>query len=381
MLTANNQFTERIGKVSESSTTRIFTLANQMRQAGRRIISLSVGEPNFDTPDPIIRATCRALTDQVTRYGPVPGDPRLRERLAEAFSGYGPENIIITNGAKQALFALFQILCNDADEVIIPRPCWVSFTEQIKLAGGRPVLVDTIDGQIDPAAIDAAVGPRTRAILINSPNNPTGAVYHRDALTRVARIAADHHLYLIADEAYHAFTYDGRPHESLHHLTADPQRVITVRSFSKQYNMTGYRIGYVAADQSVVLALTRLQSHLCGNVCSFAQRGALAALEMDQQIVTQRRTILEQRRDMALAFTRALFECTRPGGAFYLFPDVCNHLKKNETSADLCMRLLEDAGVAVVPGEAFHMPGHIRISFGASEEDLQQGFEKIKEAL
>ena len=381
MLTAENQFSERIGTVSESSTTRIFTLANRMRQAGRRIISLSVGEPNFDTPEPVIRATCQALADQVTRYGPVPGDPRLREPLAAEFSGYGPENIIITNGAKQALFGLFQILCNDGDEVILPRPCWVSFTEQIKLAGGTPVLVDTVDGRIDPAAIGNAVGPRTRAILINSPNNPTGAVYHRNALTRVAQIAADQNLYLIADEAYHAFTYDNQTHESLHHLAADPRRVITVRSFSKQYNMTGYRIGYVAADQTVIQALTRLQSHLCGNVCSFAQRGALAALEMDQQIVEQRRTILEQRRDMALTCTRALFECTRPGGAFYLFPDVRNHLKKNETSADLCMRLLEDAGVAVVPGEAFHMPGYIRISFGASEEDLRHGFEKIKEAL
>ena len=382
MMTAAPPFAARIGMVSESRTTRIFALAQALRRQGREIISLAVGEPDFPTPAPIIAATRQALADQHTRYGPVPGEAALRSRLAEPFEGFQAENIILTNGAKQALFSLFQVLCNDGDEIVIPRPCWVSFTEQVKLAGGRPVLADTgPDFQIDPDALRHAVTPRTRAIVINTPNNPTGAVYGREALTEVGRIAAGHRLYLIADEAYHAFTYDGRPHVCARDVCADRERVITVRSFSKHYNMTGFRIGYVAAAGPIIQALARLQSHSTGNVCTFAQYGALAALEMDQAVVARRRALLQQRRDRALALAAPLFKCAGGQGAFYLFADVSACLREDETSEDLAMRLLDEAGVAVVPGEAFHGPGHVRISYALAEEDLRRAFAKIKEAL
>ncbi len=384
MSSAAPYLAQRLKQVSESRTTRISTLAQTLRRQGRDIISLAVGEPDFPTPEPIIDATQRALADQQTRYGPVPGEPVLREQLAEAFApfGYDRDNILVTNGAKQALYSLFQVLCDPGDEVILTRPCWVSFTEQIKLAGATPVLVEAAaDFQLDPERIARAVTGRTRAILVNSPNNPTGAIYEPSALAETTRVAAERGIYLIADEAYHAFTYDGREHHMALANSPDPRRVITVRSFSKHFNMTGFRLGYVAADKAIVNALARLQSHLTGNVCSFAQYGALAALRMDPAIVAQRRAALQNRRDTAEALVRTLFPCAHGAGAFYLFPDVSACLRAGETSEHLAERLLNRAGVAVVPGEAFHGPGHIRISYGIDEALLRRAFENIKEVL
>ena len=382
MLNEEPHFSARLGAVSESKTTRIFALAQELRRQGREIISLAVGEPDFATPAPVIAATRKALAEGCTRYGPVPGEPELRERLAQGFKGFNAEHIILTNGAKQALYSIFQTVCDAGAEVIIPKPCWVSFTEQVKLAGATPVLVETdADFQIDPGKIRQAVTPRTRAILLNSPNNPTGAVYARERLTETARIAAECGLWLISDEAYHAYTFDSRPFTAVADVADAPQQVITVRSFSKHYNMTGFRIGYVAAAPSLIRELTRLQSHTTGNVCTFAQRGALAALEMEQSVVTERRDALQRRRDLALRLTRELFPCAEGQGAFYLFPDVRQRLRKGETSEALAARLLNDSGVALVPGEAFHGPGHLRISFGIAEEQLQLAFDKIKEAL
>jgi aspartate aminotransferase len=381
MLDFKPHFAQRIDAVGESKTTRVFAQANELRRQGKQIISLAVGEPDFETPAPVIAATQRALSDQQTRYGAVAGLEELRSCLSAGFPSYGPQNILVTNGAKQALFSIFQLLCDPGDEIILPQPCWVSFTEQIKLAGGRPVAVATVDQQLDSQAIQAAVTPRTKAILINSPNNPTGAVYPEDALAAVARIAEQHNIYVISDEAYHAFVFDGRRHVPMYEVMANARQAITVRSFSKHYNMTGFRLGYVAAHQEVIQALTKLQSHLSGNVCTFAQHGALAALEMDQTIVARRRQALQQRRDLAYAYASEIFDCIKPQGAFYLFADVTDRLHKGETSADLALRLLERAGVAVVPGEAFGGPGHIRISFGSDETELQAAFHKIKEVL
>jgi aspartate aminotransferase len=381
MKTAHPPMTDRLQAVDESKTTRIFELAQHLRRQGKDMINLAAGEPDFETPAPVIDATCQALSAQATRYGPVAGLEALRSELATAFDGYGPENILITNGAKQALYGLFQILCNPGDEVILPRPCWVSFTEQIKLAGGRPVLVDTVEHQLDPEAIEQAVTERTRIVLINTPNNPSGAVYPDETLAEAARIAQRHGLYLIADEAYQAFAFDDRHCNPLFDICSDNQRLITVRSFSKTYAMTGFRIGYVAGPETVVHGLLKFQSHLSGNVCTFAQHGAVAALKMDQSIVQQRCTILKQRRDLAYALAQDLFGCIKPQGAFYLFPNVGQYLRTHETSEDLAMRLLQKAGVAVVPGEAFHQPGHLRISFAASEADLYAAFERIKNAL
>ena len=372
---------ERIRSIEGSRTVAITGLIDELAREGKQVINLAVGEPEDDTPAAIVEATKTALDNRNTRYGPVAGLTGLRERLAGRLSGCSAENILLTNGSKQALYMIFQCLCNPGEEVIIPVPYWVSFSEQVKLAGGVPVFVPTEDHQLDLQAIEAAITPKTRIILINSPNNPTGAVYPPEILEGVGQLAAKHDLTLLADEAYDAFVFDGAPRSSVYDLEHLRNRCVVTRSFSKSWSMTGFRVGYVAASEEVTGALAALQSHLSGNVCTFAQYGALAALSLDEALVAAWRSELQRKRDIAFGHARELFSCIRPQGAFYLFPDVSDCLRRNETSVQLAERLLRQAGVAVVPGEAFGAPGHIRISFAVSEETLKSGFERLADLL
>jgi aspartate aminotransferase len=375
------KLSDKIESIEGSQTVAFTALIQQLRREGKAVIDLAVGEPQFDTPDPVIEATKKALGAQKTRYSPVNGLSELRTRLAAQFSGYDSDNILITNGSKQALYMIFQIICDPGDEVIIPTPFWVSFIEQAKLAGGKPVPVATKNHQLNWAAIKAAVTPRTKAILINSPNNPSGAVYPIADLQEIAQLADDHNLFIIADEAYNAFVYDGSVHASMFEIEAVRNRLIVTRSFSKSYSMTGFRIGYIAAPGEIINALSKIQSHLSGNVCTFAQYGALAALSLDDQLLSARRSELQQKRDMAFQLVSKLFPCIRPRGAFYLFPNISAALKKNESSEALARRLLKHAGVAVVAGEAFGMVKHLRISFAVSEKNLKTGLQRIAEVL
>jgi aspartate aminotransferase len=367
--------------IAGSQTVAFTTLIQQLRQQGKKIIDLAVGEPQFDAPAAVIDATKNALDAQETRYGPVNGLPELRAQLATRFSGYDADNILLTNGSKQALYMIFQAICDPADEVIVPVPYWVSFIEQIKLAGGKPVPVATKDHQLNCEAIERAVTPRTKAVLINSPNNPSGAVYPMADLHKIARLAADHNLFIVADEAYEAFVYDGCKIASLFDIEDVRNRTIVTRSFSKSYSMTGFRIGYLAAHGEIIKALSKIQSHLSGNVCTFAQYGALAALSLDRHLLSTRCSELQQRRDTAFESVSKLFDCIKPQGAFYLFADVSAALKKNESSEALARRLLKQAGVAVVAGEAFGMAKHLRISFAVSEKNLKAGLQRIAEVL
>jgi aspartate aminotransferase len=375
------KLSQRIQAIEGSRTARFIPLMAELRLKGRQIISLAIGEPEFDTPDPVIEATKQALDRQATRYSEIPGLPALRQALAERFDGAAARNIVVFNGSKQALYTIFQAICDPGDEVIIPVPCWVSFTEQVKMAGGRPVPVSTRDHQLDVDAMAAAITDRTRAILINSPNNPTGAVYPRKDLERIARLAVRHDLILVADEAYDYFVYDDAVCTALYDLVEIRDRVIVTRSFSKHYAMTGFRLGYAVAPTSVADAMIRLHSHTTGNVCTFAQYGALAALSMDERLLVQRRAELERKRDLAVAQIADLFPCVRPQGAFYLFPDVSGHLKPGETSGDFAARILEQTGVAVVPGEDFGLDGYVRICFAAPETQLLEAFKRIREVL
>jgi len=371
----------RIQNIEGSKTARFIPLIEQMRQAGRSVISLAIGEPAVDTPSAVIEATAEALHQQKTRYSEMAGLQDLRLALAARFENCGPENIVVFNGSKQALYAAFQTLCNPGDQVIIPVPCWVSFPEQVRLAGGEPVFVSTVDHQLDVEAIEAAVNERTRAILINSPNNPTGAVYSRRDLEKIVRLAAENDLYIVADEAYNFFVYDNLPYASVYDLEAARERVIVTRSFSKHYAMTGFRVGYAVAPKETAAAMVRLHSHLTGNVCTFAQYGALAALAMDEDLLARDRADLQRKRDLAFDRVRELFPCIRPQGAFYLFPDISGHLREDEHAGDFATRILETAGVAVVPGEDFGLDGHVRICFAAPEEQLTEAFNRIREAL
>ena len=375
------KLSDRVNQIEESGTVQFTLLLQQMRKEGRHVIDLAVGEPPFDTPAKVVDATKLALDQGKTKYGAVAGLQELKSRLALNFEGYDERNIIISNGSKQCLYTMFQAICDPLDEVIILRPYWVSFPQQVKLAGGRPVFVDTLSHQLDAGKIAQAISPKTRAILINSPNNPTGAVYPKHDMAKVAELALRHNLYVIADEAYSTYLYDGLGEMSLFDFEEIRPQLIVTRSFSKGYNMTGFRIGYVAAAADIIGALNKLQSHLTGNVCTFVQYGALAATDMKDSELAGWRDNLERKRDFAFGKISRLFKCVRPQGAFYLFPDVSDHLRDGMTSADLARRLLKETGVAVVPGEEFGMRGHIRISYAVSQDDLANGLNKIAEAL
>ena len=375
------ELSDRINNVEESQTNQYTQLLQEMKRQGREVINLAVGEPQSPTPKPVIEATKQALDRGMTRYGTVSGLQELKSGLAGQFDGYDHRNIVISNGSKQSLFSIFQVICNPSDEVIIPCPYWVSFPQQVIIAGGKPIYVNTHNHQLDCDAIEKAITSKTRAILINSPNNPTGAVFPAGDLETLSRLAIEHDLYIISDEAYALFVYDGLKAPSPFEIESVRNRLIVVRSFSKTYNMTGFRTGYLAASLDIANAVSKLQSHLTGNVCSFAQHGALSALELDEHEFEKWRIKLEQKRDYAYEQVNRLFDCIKPEGAFYLFPDVRQRLKKGMTAVDLASDILEKAGVAIVPGEAFGMPGHIRISYAVTEENLKNGLEKISEAL
>lgn len=374
-------FSARILSVQNSKTARFLPLLQQMRAKGRTVINLAVGEPEYPTPDAVIAATQQALGRQQTRYTDVAGLWALREALAAEFDGMRAENVLVSNGAKQSLYNIFQVICNPGDEVILPVPCWVSFAEQIRLSGAVPVLVPVRGDCLDLEAMAAAVTPRTKALLINSPSNPTGAVYSAFELGKVADLAAAHDLYVIADEAYHRFVYDGMAYPSMFDQKTVRSRLIVVRSFSKHYNMTGFRIGYTVASAEITAAMIRLQSHLCGNVCTFAQYGALAALTVDDGEQDLQLQDLAQKRDLAHAALSRHFECEKPRGAFYLFPKLGKHLAPGQSDQTFAAELLNRTGVAVVPGEGFYGPGHIRICYAVPKDQLIAALEKMEEVL
>ena len=374
------QLSRRIQNVTASRTVQLSGLIEDLRRQGKDIINLAIGEPYEAPSADVISATSVALQKGETRYGPVGGLPELRQAAAEQFEGYETKNILITNGSKQALYTALQVLCDPEDQVVIPRPCWVSFCEQIRLAGAAPVLVDTVDHQLDCHAIEAAVNHRTKAIIINSPNNPTGAVYPRDDLEKLADLARTHDLYLISDEAYEAFVYDGLTHSSLFGFPRIRDRLIVVKSFSKTHCMTGFRVGYAAAPGEIITAMARLQSHLTGNVCTFAQYGALAATNRDTSHFERWRKKLQKKRDITMEILKDL-PCPTPNGAFYVFPDVTRFLKRGESTETLATEILKKTDVAVAPGEAFGGDGHIRICYAVEEELLIRGLKRLAQVF
>ena len=371
---------ERIRRISASRTVQLTGVIENFRRQGRHIINLGIGEPDEPSSQAVVSRTVHALKGGQTRYGPVSGIQDLREAIAQKFDGYTAQNILVTNGGKQALYTALQVVCNPGDQVIIPRPCWVSFCEQIKLAGAVPVLVDTKAHQLDFEAIERAVNTRTKMIIINSPNNPTGAIYPGDVLRKIADLAIKNDLYLMSDEAYEAFVYDGWAYSSLFDFPHVRDRLVVAGSFSKTHCMTGFRIGYAAAPEEIITAMARLQSHLTGNVCTFVQHGALAAAEMDPSEFDRWRNKLQKKRDITLEILRDL-PCHIPRGAFYVFPDVNGFLREGESTEALATDILQRAGVAVAPGEAFGGEGHIRICYALAENELVRGLEKVVQVI
>jgi aspartate aminotransferase len=391
---SDRRLSGRIQAITASMTIRMEERAKALAAQGIDIISLVGGEPDFDTPEAVKEAAVRALRDGFTKYTSSAGIPELREAIAEKLFeqgvSYAASEVVVSNGAKQALFNTIAAVCGSGDEIIIPSPCWVSFTEQVKIAGGVPVLVPVSDATQcvpDPAHLSAAVTPRTRAIVLNSPNNPTGAVYPRDVLSAVADIALHHDLYLILDEVYEALTYDGATHYCLPAIRPDVRHLtLLVNSMSKTFAMTGWRIGSVAGPPDIIEGIDRLQGHMTGNVNSIAQRAALFALRGRVDYSAMVREYDQRRRYMVDALNRIPgFNCPTPRGAFYAFPDVAALLDsgppKNRLrdSVALAEHWLEMAHVAVVPGDAFFGPRHIRFSYATSMAKIEEGVSRIKQ--
>jgi len=375
--------------VAESETLRLSNEAARLRAEGRDVVSLLEGEPDLPVPEPVIRATQDALRDGRTRYSPSAGLPELRAAIVRKLREDNgvearPEDVLVANGAKQIVYEVLQALCEPGDEVLIPAPCWVTFPEAVKLAGAKPVLVPArVDHQLDVEALTRAVTAKTRAIVLNSPNNPTGAVYPEKALRAVAALAAKYDLTIVSDEAYEALVYDGERHVSVAALGAEAAaRTATVQTFSKSFAMTGFRVGYLAAPGELTRAVARVHGHVTGNACTFAQCGALAALGLGAAHRAAWRAEHQKRRDAAYALGAELFDVVKPQGGLFLFADARRHLgARARTSAELAARLLYEAGVATVPGSAFGREGFLRLSFSAPVDVLREGFARIARAL
>lgn len=378
----------RARAVAESRTLRLSAEAQRLRAEGVDVISLLEGEPDLPVPEAVLRATREALSAGRTRYSASAGLPELRAAICRKLKDENgvtaaPENIVVTNGAKQAVYEVLQALCEPGDEVLIPAPCWVTFPEAVKLAGAVPVLVPTgADHQLDLAALEAAAGPKTRAIILNTPNNPTGAVYPESALRAVAALAERRGLTIVADEAYEALVYDGARPISIASLDTMSARMVTIQTFSKSFAMTGFRVGYLAGPSEVVEAVARIHGHVTGNVCTFAQHGALAALGLGDAHRSSWRAAHQKRRDVAFELGAKLFACSKPQGGLFLFADARRHLGGRFADSEaLAAHLLKAAKVAVMPGSAFGREGFLRLSFSAPEATLREAFARLEGAL
>ena len=384
------ELSARAVALKPSLTLAIGAQAKALQRAGRDICSLSAGEPDFDTPDFIVEATRQALRDGITRYGPAAGDPELRAAVAEKLSsGNGiatsPEQVLITNGGKQAIYNLFQVLLNPGDEVLLPAPYWLSYPEMAALAGAKVKLIPTQAGEgfrLDLTAVEAAISPRSRLLVLNSPGNPTGRVMERQELEGVAELVRRHpQLLVMSDEIYEFLLAEGEQHHSFAAIAPDlADRCFTVNGFAKGWAMTGWRLGYLAGHQDVIKAAAALQSQSTSNVCSFAQRGALAAIQGPRDCVSAMAESYNRRRQLLTEGLQAIEGITlvEPRGAFYAFPQLP---ESAGGSMDFCRRALEQAGLAVVPGLAFGNDRCIRLSCAVSRETIRDGLSRLTQLL
>lgn len=389
---------ERVQSLAPSATLAMSQKSNELKAQGVDVINLSVGEPDFETPAHIKEAAKKAIDDNFTFYTPVPGYMSLRRAISDKLRNengvdYAPEQITVSNGAKQALCNVILASVNKGDEVIIPMPAWVSYVEMVKLAEGIPVAVNadiSQDFKITPAQLEAAITPATRMILICSPSNPTGSVYTRAELEALAEVLARHpHVLVLADEIYEHINYTGT-FTSMASLPGLEGRVIVINGVSKAYAMTGWRIGYCAAPLPIAKAVSKLQGQYTSGVSSIAQKAAEAAYTGPQQCVADMREAFRRRRDLVVELARRIpgLKVNEPQGAFYLFPEVSAYLgtrtpdgRAIDTDTDLAMYLLDDAHVATVAGSAFGTPGYIRFSYATSDDNLREAMRRIAEAL
>ena len=386
-----------IQSLSPSATLAMSQKSNELKAQGVDVINLSVGEPDFNTPDHIKDAAKRAIDENFTFYTPVPGYMSLRKAVSRKLKeengvDYAPEQIVVSNGAKQALCNVILASINPGDEVLIPTPAWVSYVEMVKLARGTNVLVPTTledNFKITPGRLEAAITPRTRMVLLCSPSNPTGSVYSRDELQALVDVIAKHpDIIVLSDEIYEHINFTG----SFTSLASFPEiadRVVIINGVSKAYAMTGWRIGYCAAPLWLAKAVNKLQSQYTSGCSSIAQKAAEAAYEGPQDCVREMCEAFRRRRDLVVELARQIpgLECNEPQGAFYLFPRVTSFLGKSDgtttvnTSGELALYLLDKAHVATVDGAAFCLDGYIRLSYATSDDNIREAMRRIGEAL
>ena len=388
---------ERMNHFSGSPTSALIATVAELKRQGKNIISLNVGEPDFGTPDYIKVAGIKAIAENFTKYTPGNGILELRQEIVKKLKEdngveYGLNEVTTAVGAKQAIASSLMVIAGPGDEVLLPIPCWVSYTEMIRLAGAEPVFVPVRSDnyELDLDAIEKAITPRTKAIVICTPNNPTGAVYSEKDLRRLAELAVENDFFIVADEIYEKLVYDGAKHFSVASISKEVRdRTITVNGFSKAYAMTGWRIGYAAARADVIKGIMAVQSQTTSATSAISQKAAVTALQGPQYDLRDMVAEFKQRKDYVVSRLNAMPGITCPDvkGAFYVYPDVGLYLGKHfgerniETAVDLCQYLLDEALISTVPGEAYNVPGKIRISYSNSMENLKEALDRMEKAL
>ena len=389
---------KKANSISPSITLEITGKANELKAQGVNVMSFAAGEPDFNTPKNIIEAAIKAMDAGYTKYTKTSGIVELRKAICKKLHqennlNYSEEQIVVSTGAKQCLANTFLAILNKGDEVILQNPCWVSYTELIKLADGVPVIVncDENDGyKLSAKNIEKAVTSKTKAILLNSPHNPTGIVYNKNELEEIAQIAKKYNLIIISDEIYEKLIYDGEEHVSIASLSEDAyERTIVINGLSKTYAMTGWRVGYTASSAKLAKIMSSVQSHMTSNVCSISQYAALEALTGPQDSINMMKNAFEERRNFMMKKLEEIDEVSfiKPQGAFYIMVDITYFIGKSingvkiNNSIEFAKMLLEEEKVAVIPGAAFGLENFIRLSYATSMEVIEEGLDRIKSFL
>ena len=392
-----SHLSNRLNRLAPSATLAMSQKSSEMKAQGIDVINMSVGEPDFNTPDNIKEAAKKAVDDNWSRYSPVPGYPDLRKAIVEKLKrenglDYKMSEILVSNGAKQAVCNAVMALVDDGDEVIIPTPYWVSYPQMVLLAGGTPVHIPASfeqDFKITPAQLEAAITPKTRMLILCSPSNPTGSVYSKEELKGLADVLTKHpEVYVLADEIYEHINYIGK-HESIAQFPGMKEQSIIINGVSKAYAMTGWRIGYMAAPEWIVKGCNKLQGQYTSGPCSVSQKAAEAAYTLSQDCVEEMRQAFERRRDLIVELAKDIpgLEVNKPQGAFYLFPKCTSFYGKSadgrtiNNSTDLAMYLLEVGHVATVGGDAFGDPECFRMSYATSDDNIREAMKRIKDCL
>ena len=391
---------ERVKNINPSQTLAITAQALKMKREGKKVISFAAGEPDFGTPENIREKAISAIREGFSHYTASSGIIELKEAILEKLKKdneieYKTSEIIVSNGAKQCLFNTILTICNAGDEVLLPTPCWVSYTEQIKFAGAVPIFINTYqeeDFKLSAAQVEEKITSRTKLLILNSPNNPTGAVYELDELKKIAQLLLKYNIYCICDEIYEKLVYDDAKHLSIASLSDEiKEKIITINGVSKSYAMTGWRIGYAAGPEEIIKGMSKIQGHSTSNPNSIAQKASVEALNGKQDAIEEMRKAFDERRKYMVKRLNNIegISCLSPAGAFYAFPNVSKTLergieyngKKINNSFDLSNFILKEAEVALIPGSAFEAEGCLRLSYAASFEDIKEGLDRIEKIL